>query len=164
MMKAFERAKFVAETSTRQRRSAPVLRQIESQLTKNILAQSLALEIIRNSRKPTSELISEPMEIEVHVGEFVREALRQPEGKHRNPVDLRGALAGALSFIPIRPMRPRNEQKGVLRKLVWRALRGMLSDKGLHPEEAVCRPSKIQSNAETKPLVKTASRKFKRKK
>lgn len=117
MMRAIERAWFTAESDTRRRKSAPSLRQIESRLMKNILAQSLALEVVRNSDKSTSQLLSELMEIEMRVGEFVGEALKQATTQHKNKVDLRGALAGALSFIPI----PKSSGKR-LTQLSWRKI------------------------------------------
>ncbi len=103
MKKTIERALFAAESDTRRRKSAPTLRSIESQLMKSILAQSLALEIIRNSQKPTSELLSELLEVEVRVGEFVGDALREAAIQNKNKIDVRGALAGALSFVPFAP-------------------------------------------------------------
>lgn len=107
MLKAIERAKFTAETDTRRRKSAPFIRELESQLTKNIMAQSLALQVIRNSQKPASELVQELMSIEARVGEFLGKALEEAGGKNPRAIDFRGTLAGVLSFVPMKPFRPK---------------------------------------------------------
>ena len=75
--------------------------QIEESLSNVILASSLALKIIKGSRKPVSELVDELLEIEVQVAEFLGESLKPNDGSY-SKVDLRGSLARALSFIPIK--------------------------------------------------------------
>lgn len=136
MMKAIENALFIAENDTRRRKSAPTLRQIESRLMKNILGNSLALEIIRNSQKPTSELIAELIEIEARVGEFVGETLQQTAAKHKGKIDLKGALAGALSFMPIRaPLRKQLKEMS-LRKIALTWVKAALEKEQLKEEQS----------------------------
>ena len=128
MIKAIEKAMFIAETDTRRRKSKPTLQQIESRLMKNILAQSLALEIIRNSQKPSSELISELIDIEAAVGEFVGQALQQSTAKHKNKIDLKGALAGALSFVPFQQLSRRKLTEISPRKMALNWLKKALEE------------------------------------
>lgn len=78
------------------------LEQIEERLVKSILSGTLALHILRSSRKPTCELVEELLDIEVQVGEFVGQAMQMHTRNSKAP-NLRGALASALSFIPIAP-------------------------------------------------------------
>lgn len=126
MLKALDRAMFVAETDTRRRRAAPKLREIESKLTRGIMAQSLALEIIKNSQRPTSELIAELLDIECQTGKFVGDVLQNVGGKHQVSVDLKGVLAGAVSFIPMNPFRKRATLKASLGKFALEILRQAL--------------------------------------
>ncbi|MBX3032965.1 MAG: hypothetical protein KF865_03505 [Bdellovibrionaceae bacterium] len=128
MLKAIEKAKIVAENDTRRRRADPFLRELESQLTKNILAQSLALHVIRHSQKPTSKLIEELMNIEARVGDFLGKALEEIGGKTSSAVDMRGTLAGVLALIPMKRMRPRPSLKRSLRKAAEAALDRILPD------------------------------------
>lgn len=128
MLKAIEKAKIVAENDTRRRKSDPFLRELESQLTKNILAQSLALHVIRHSQKSTSKLIEELMNIEARVGDFLGKALEEIGGKTSSAVDMTGTLAGVLALIPMKRMRPRPSLKRSLRKAAEAALDRILPD------------------------------------
>ena len=76
------------------------LAKIEERLVKSILSATLALHILRSSRKPTSQLTRELLDIEFDVGRFVGMAMQT---KERN---LKGALAGAVSFIPFPAKSP----------------------------------------------------------
>lgn len=76
------------------------LEQIEEGLVKSILSGTLALHILRSSRKPTSKLVRELLDIDVEVGRFVGQAL-QMHAEHIKVAIPNGALASALSFIPI---------------------------------------------------------------
>jgi len=121
MMKTIEKALFVAENDTRRRKSATNLRQMESRLIKNILVQSLAVEIIRNSQKPSSELLKELINIETQAGNFVGQAFMEA-GSEPGEVDLKGVLASALSFIPFRPFGQKLSSSVILRKIALKAL------------------------------------------
>ena len=76
------------------------LEQIEERLIKNILRGSLALQILRGSRKPVSRLMKELIEIEVEVGQFVGQAMQMHVDSVK-ATNFQGVLASALSFIPI---------------------------------------------------------------
>jgi hypothetical protein len=76
------------------------LDQIEERLVKSVLSGTLALHILRNSRKPTPKLLEDLFSIEAEVGRFVGVAM-QMHTEHQKPPNLKGVLAGALSFIPI---------------------------------------------------------------
>lgn len=78
------------------------LQQIEERLLKSVLSGTLALHILRNSRTPTSELLEELMNVEAEVGQFVGQAM-QMHVESLKATNLKGVLAGALSFIPLRP-------------------------------------------------------------
>ncbi|MBX3032597.1 MAG: hypothetical protein KF865_01635 [Bdellovibrionaceae bacterium] len=130
MMKTIEKALWIAEDDTCRRKSAPTLRQIESRLMKNLLAQSLALEILRNSQKPTADLISDLIEIEAQVGEFIGGALMQSTAKHKNKIDLRGVLAGALSLMPM-PTSFRKQNKFSLKKIALTWVKNALEENQL---------------------------------
>lgn len=127
MLKALEKALFTAESDTRRRKSAPALREIEAKLTESILAQSLALQIIRSSKKPTSDLLAELVSIEVQVGEFVGQVLEKAGGDP-DQVDLRGLLAGALSLIPMKPFERRPSAKKLLQRIALTALGRVLPE------------------------------------
>ena len=166
MMKAIENALFVAENDTRRRKSAPTLRQIESRLMKNILGNSLALEIIRNSQKPTSEIIAELIEIEARVGEFVGETLQQTAAKHKGKIDLKGALAGALSFMPIRAPLRKQLKEISLRKMALTWVKAALEKEQLKEQarlatqERAVLPVAAHTTSPTTPLPKRKSKKI----
>lgn len=76
------------------------LEQVEERLMRSVLSGTLALHVLRNTRKPVSLLAKELMEIEMEVGQFVGAAM-QMHAETLKASKLRGTLAGALSFIPI---------------------------------------------------------------
>lgn len=76
------------------------LDQIEEHLVKSVLSGTLALHILRNSRKPASKILEDLFSIEADVGRFVGVAM-QMHTEHQKTLNLKGVLAGALSFIPI---------------------------------------------------------------
>lgn len=98
--RTINRAIFMAESDTRKRRAFPSLKAIEKKLTRNILAQSLALQAIKNVNTPMSILMAELQEIESEVSKFVAEAIKQAPGEHKLTVDVRGVLVGAVGMIP----------------------------------------------------------------
>lgn len=67
---------------------------------RSVLSGTLALHVLRNTRKPVSLLVKELMDIEMEVGQFVGAAM-QMHAETLKASKLRGMLAGALSFIPI---------------------------------------------------------------
>lgn len=76
------------------------LDQIEEHLVKSVLSSTLALHILRNSRKPTSKLVNELLEIEMDVGQFVGRAM-QMHAKSLKALSMGGGLANTLSFITL---------------------------------------------------------------
>lgn len=76
------------------------LEQIEERLVKNLLRGSLALQILRGSRKPVSRLMKELVEIEIEVGQFVGQAMQMHVDSIK-ATNFQGVLASALSFIPL---------------------------------------------------------------
>lgn len=157
MLKAMERALFIAESDTRKRKSAPVLREIEARLIKNILAQSLALQIIKSSRKPSSELLADLLHIEAQVGEFVGIALEKAGGQP-GKIDFKGVLAGALSFIPMKTFT-RRSAKMLLRKAALNALDRVLPDKPLSPgSRLTTMPPQLNNLAQMHPPPEKATR------
>lgn len=180
MLKALEKALFAAESDTRRRKSAPALREIEAKLTKSILAQSLALQIIRNSKKPTSDLLAELVGIEAQVGEFVGQVLEKAGGDP-GQVDLRGLLAGALSLIPMKPFGGRRPSaKKLLRRIALAALdralpeqpsplavkppQGIQAARLIGPSEEAARsrkePPKVKPKKKTKPKIRAKAQKY----
>lgn len=74
-------------------------------MNNTILASSLALKVLKGVRKPTSQLIQELLEIEFQVGQFVGEAVKIHVEQMR-ALNLKGALANALSTMPLGGSRP----------------------------------------------------------
>ncbi|MBY0315670.1 MAG: hypothetical protein K2Q26_09135 [Bdellovibrionales bacterium] len=82
------------------KKTATSLEQIEERLVKSILASTLALHILRSSRKPTFKLVNELLEMEFQVGQFVGRAMKM-HSESLKSTNLKGALANALSFTPL---------------------------------------------------------------
>lgn len=106
------------------------LEQIEERLVKSILSGTLALHILRSSRKPLSGLVKELMDMEVEVGKFVGAAV-QMHAESLKRTEMKGMLAGALSFIPIPttappPINPKNIKPSlqIPKRTKWRLARG----------------------------------------
>lgn len=76
------------------------LDQIVERLVRSILSGTLALQILRNSRKPTYKLVNELLEIEMEVGQFVGRAMHM-HAKSFKASNMGGMLANTLSFIPM---------------------------------------------------------------
>ena len=86
-----------------EKNAAMSLEQIEERLLKSVLGGTLALYVLRSSRKPTSRLVNELLEIEVEVGQFVGRAM-QMHVENLKAANLKGSLANALSFISLNSM------------------------------------------------------------
>lgn len=76
------------------------LEQIEEHLVKSILRGTLALHVLRNSRKPASKLIHDLLEIEMQVSQFVGHTTRVHAKELKDTLQ-KGALANVFSFMPI---------------------------------------------------------------
>ena len=74
------------------------LSQLDEQQVRDCLKLSLALYLIRNSRKPIHRVLDDILNLEIEVGDFVAEALNL-YGSNANV--LRGILANTLSVIPM---------------------------------------------------------------
>ncbi len=85
------------------------LEQIEERLVKSLLSGTLALHILRSSRKPMSKLAEELLGIEIEVGRFVGEAMKL-HSQNLRATKLRGSIANTLSFIPISTAPPSENQ------------------------------------------------------
>lgn len=96
-------------------KEAMSLAQIEERLVKSILSGSLALHILRNSRKPTSRLVNDLLEIEMEVGFFVGQAM-QMHSRSLRTANLDGMLASALSFIPMHEASAQNPSQSQNKK------------------------------------------------
>jgi hypothetical protein len=80
------------------------LEQIQERLTDTMLASGLALKVLKNIRKPTSQLIEELLDIEFQVGHFVGKSMKMHTAQMIAP-NLRGALANVLSTVPLNGQR-----------------------------------------------------------
>lgn len=74
------------------------LSQLDQQRVRDCLKLSLALYLLRNSRKPIHRVMDDIFNLEIEVGDFVAEALNLSGS---NATVLHGILANTLSVIPM---------------------------------------------------------------
>ncbi len=95
-----KKAKATKKSKEIVRSDSLTLEQIQERLTNTMLASGLALKVLKNIRKPTSQLIQELLDIEFQVGHFVGESMKIHAAQMIAP-NLSGALANVLSTVPM---------------------------------------------------------------
>lgn len=81
------------------------LEDVENRLLKSVLTGTLALQMLKTSRKSVSHAIKELLDIEICAGQLISRAFEETR-ESRKPHNPRGALANAYSFLPMPSATP----------------------------------------------------------
>lgn len=151
-----KQAKLVAESNTHRRRIAPIKRDLENKLMKEILAQSFALQILRNSEVPASQLLREMRDVEEQSGKFLIQAFEKLQ-REPGAIDLQGMLNGVFSFLQLgRPPIPA-VAKPFMASLKQRTIKFLLRQLGDANMHRATSKSKQEKSAPKVPKKRTTN-------